>query len=129
MSSGHRLRDVEQHHPLLDGEDVGAGGSEVEERGWFIQDGCGMVCAFVTWFLVLYADFVHVEAQREPADVCGALRAWGSVCAGELWGAGRGVFQGVRCVCVRFAGCVCPCVSVCVWGETDRKSTRLNSSH
>lgn len=54
QSSGHRLRDVEQHHPLL-----GSGEEEVVVgRIWFIQDGCGMVCAFMTWFLVLYAEFV-----------------------------------------------------------------------
>lgn len=54
QSSGHRLRDVEQHQPLLSGgeEEVAAG------RVWFIQDSCGMVCAFMTWFLVMYAEFV-----------------------------------------------------------------------
>ncbi|XP_042600434.1 palmitoyltransferase ZDHHC7-like [Cyprinus carpio] len=54
QSSGHRLRDVEQHQPLLSGgeEEVAA------SRVWFIQDSCGMVCAFITWFLVMYAEFV-----------------------------------------------------------------------
>lgn len=54
QSSGHRLRDVEQHQPLLNGgeEEVASG------RVWFIQDSCGMVCAFMTWSLVMYAQFV-----------------------------------------------------------------------
>lgn len=54
QTSGHRLRDVEQHHPLLSSgeEEVTVG------RVWFIQDGCGMVCASMTWFLVMYAEFV-----------------------------------------------------------------------
>lgn len=54
QTSGHRLRDVEQHHPLLSSgeEEVTVG------RLWFIQDGCGMVCASMTWFLVMYAEFV-----------------------------------------------------------------------
>ena len=28
------------------------------DRVWFIRDGCGMVCAVMTWLLVVYADFV-----------------------------------------------------------------------
>ncbi|KAG9341998.1 hypothetical protein JZ751_018316 [Albula glossodonta] len=68
QSSGHRLRDVEQHHPLLGGEEEldGAGPGE-GERVWFIQDGCGMVCAFMTWFLVLYADFVVTFVMLLPS--------------------------------------------------------------
>lgn len=63
LSSGNRLRDLEQHHPLLSAgdEEAGLGGVppvEAVHALWFIQDGCGMVCAFLTWFLVLYADFV-----------------------------------------------------------------------
>ncbi|RVE67109.1 hypothetical protein OJAV_G00114870 [Oryzias javanicus] len=27
---------------------------------WFIRDGCGITCAVITWFLVLYAEFVVV---------------------------------------------------------------------
>uniref|UniRef100_A0A8D2FLR1 Uncharacterized protein n=1 Tax=Theropithecus gelada TaxID=9565 RepID=A0A8D2FLR1_THEGE len=27
-------------------------------RVWFIHDDCGMICADVTWLLVIYADFV-----------------------------------------------------------------------
>ena len=80
MSSGHRLRDVEQHHPLLDGEDVGAVGGDAGERGWFIQDGCGMVCAFVTWFLVLYADFVVTFVMLLPSK-----NVWYAVVNGVLF--------------------------------------------
>lgn len=73
QSSNHRLRDMEQHHPLLSaGPDVEAGslaagvmvggphaGHTAGNRTlWFIQDSCGMVCATMTWFLVLYAEFV-----------------------------------------------------------------------
>uniref|UniRef100_A0A8C9QLH3 Palmitoyltransferase n=1 Tax=Scleropages formosus TaxID=113540 RepID=A0A8C9QLH3_SCLFO len=59
QSSAHRLRDVEQHHPLLGPEDELDGTSpEDGERIWFIQDSCGMICAVMTWLLVLYADFV-----------------------------------------------------------------------
>ncbi|XP_031702005.1 palmitoyltransferase ZDHHC7 isoform X2 [Anarrhichthys ocellatus] len=73
QSSNHRLRDMEQHHPLLSaGADVETGslaagvmvggphsGHVAGNRTmWFIQDSCGMVCAGITWFLVLYADFV-----------------------------------------------------------------------
>ncbi|KAM9568785.1 palmitoyltransferase ZDHHC7-like isoform 1-T3 [Salvelinus alpinus] len=68
MSSGHRLRDVEQQHPLLDREEAAAGSALGEaERVWFIQDGCGMVCAFITWFLVLYADFVVTFVMLLPS--------------------------------------------------------------
>ncbi|XP_029607547.1 palmitoyltransferase ZDHHC7-like isoform X3 [Salmo trutta] len=68
MSSGHRLRDVEQHHPLLDGEEAAVGSAAGEtEQVWFIQDGCGMVCAFITWFLVLYADFVVTFVMLLPS--------------------------------------------------------------
>lgn len=73
QSSNHRLRDMEQHHPLLSaGADVETGSLAAGVMGggphsshaagnrtlWFIQDSCGMVCAAITWFLVLYAEFV-----------------------------------------------------------------------
>lgn len=61
QSSAHRLRDVEQHHPLLageEGEELKGVCSASGGRVWFIQDSCGMVCAVLTWFLVLYAAFV-----------------------------------------------------------------------
>lgn len=68
MSSGHRLRDVEQQRPLLDDEEVARSPVPGEaERLWFIQDGCGMVCALITWFLVLYADFVVTFVMLLPS--------------------------------------------------------------
>ncbi|TRY82252.1 hypothetical protein DNTS_009366 [Danionella cerebrum] len=33
---------------------------------WFIRDGCGMVCALITWFLVFYAEFVVVFVMLMP---------------------------------------------------------------
>lgn len=92
QSSGHRLRDMEQHHPLLSaGGDVEAGSLDAgvmvggphhnhhHHHGghnhhhhhhhtlWFIQDGCGMVCAGITWFLVFYAAFVVNFVMLLPA--------------------------------------------------------------
>uniref|UniRef100_A0A2K6K785 Palmitoyltransferase n=2 Tax=Rhinopithecus TaxID=542827 RepID=A0A2K6K785_RHIBE len=60
--SGHRLQDVE-HHPLLaenDNDDSSSSSSQVDvaDRVWFIHDGCGMICADVTWLPVIYADFM-----------------------------------------------------------------------
>lgn len=64
---------MEQHHPLLSaGADVESGslaagvivgsahmGQAAGNRTlWFIHDSCGMVCATMTWLLVLYAEFV-----------------------------------------------------------------------
>lgn len=72
----HRLRemDQQQQRPLLQGDSAsvgdGGGGSGVSSDStqlWFIQDGCGMVCAFITWFLVLYADFVVTFVMLLPA--------------------------------------------------------------
>lgn len=68
MSSGHRLRDVEQQRPLLDGEEAVESSSHSEaKRLWFIQDCCGMVCAFITWFLVFFADFVVTFVMLLPS--------------------------------------------------------------
>ncbi|XP_041795351.1 palmitoyltransferase ZDHHC7-like isoform X2 [Chelmon rostratus] len=67
MSSGHRLRDVEQQRPLLDEkEPVESSLSEVKQL-WFIQDCCGMVCAIITWFLVFFADFVVTFVMLLPS--------------------------------------------------------------
>ena len=51
------------------GEQVASPASlrEATARVWFIQDGCGMVCAFITWFLVLYADFVVTFVMLLPS--------------------------------------------------------------
>uniref|UniRef100_A0A3Q1I531 Palmitoyltransferase n=1 Tax=Anabas testudineus TaxID=64144 RepID=A0A3Q1I531_ANATE len=69
MSSGHRLRDVEQQRPLLDREDEAlerVSPSEVKQL-WFIPDCCGMVCALITWFLVFFADFVVTFVMLLPS--------------------------------------------------------------
>lgn len=34
---------------------------------WFIRDGCGIACAVVTWFLVLYAEFVVLFVMLIPS--------------------------------------------------------------
>uniref|UniRef100_A0A2K6S2R2 Palmitoyltransferase n=1 Tax=Saimiri boliviensis boliviensis TaxID=39432 RepID=A0A2K6S2R2_SAIBB len=71
--SGHRLRDVE-HHPLLaenDNYDSSSSSSsseaDVADRVWFIRDGCGMICAVMTWLLVAYADFVVTFVMLLPS--------------------------------------------------------------
>lgn len=71
-SSGHRLRDVE-HHPLLtENDSYDSSSSSSSEAGvadgvWFIRDGCGMVCAVMTWLLVVYADFVVTFVMLLPS--------------------------------------------------------------
>lgn len=68
MSSGHRLRDVEQQRPLLDGGELEeATPWEEPEQLWFIQDCCGLVCASITWFLVFFADFVVTFVMLLPS--------------------------------------------------------------
>lgn len=70
QSSGHRFRDVE-HHPLLAENDSYDSSSSSEadmaDRVWFIRDGCGMVCAVMTWLLVAYADFVVTFVMLLPS--------------------------------------------------------------
>uniref|UniRef100_UPI00398F0EDE palmitoyltransferase ZDHHC7 n=1 Tax=Pristiophorus japonicus TaxID=55135 RepID=UPI00398F0EDE len=69
QSSGHRFRDVD-HHPLLSSEDdfeCSSANVEPVDRTWFIRDGCGMVCAVITWLLVLYADFVVTFVMLLPS--------------------------------------------------------------
>lgn len=71
-SSGHRLRDVE-HQPLLTENDshdsVASSPAEAgaAARVWFIRDGCGMICAVLTWLLVVYADFVVTFVMLLPS--------------------------------------------------------------
>lgn len=69
QSSGHRFRDVE-HHPLLaenDSYDSSSSEADMADRVWFIRDGCGMVCAVMTWLLVVYADFVVTFVMLLPS--------------------------------------------------------------
>lgn len=68
MSSGHRQRDVEQQHPLLDREDAVESFNSKAKGLWFIQDCCGMVCAFITWLLVFFADFVVTFVMLLPSS-------------------------------------------------------------
>lgn len=71
---------MEQHHALLSADvETGSLGAGVMVGGahsghtagnrtlWFIQDSCGMVCAAMTWFLVLYAEFVVNFVMLLPA--------------------------------------------------------------
>lgn len=70
--AGHRLRDVE-HHPLLaendsyDSASSSCSEADAVDRVWFIRDGCGMVCAIMTWLLVVYADFVVTFVMLLPS--------------------------------------------------------------
>lgn len=69
QSSGHRLREVE-HHPLLaenDCYDSSSSECDAGDRLWFIRDSCGMVCAVMTWLLVVYADFVVTFVMLLPS--------------------------------------------------------------
>ncbi|XP_064437157.1 palmitoyltransferase ZDHHC7 isoform X6 [Mirounga angustirostris] len=84
-SSGHRLRDVE-HHPLLaendsyDSASSSSSEADVADRVWFIRDGCGMICAVMTWLLVVYADFVVTFVMLLPSK-----DFWYSVVNGVLF--------------------------------------------
>lgn len=84
-SSGHRLRDVE-HHPLLaendnyDSSSSSSSEADVADRVWFIRDGCGMICAVMTWLLVVYADFVVTFVMLLPSK-----DFWYSVVNGVLF--------------------------------------------
>uniref|UniRef100_A0A8C9F593 Zinc finger DHHC-type containing 7 n=1 Tax=Pavo cristatus TaxID=9049 RepID=A0A8C9F593_PAVCR len=49
-------------------------------RVWFIRDGCGMVCAIMTWLLVVYADFVVTFVMLLPSK-----DFWYSVINGVLF--------------------------------------------
>ncbi|KAM9301595.1 LOW QUALITY PROTEIN: palmitoyltransferase ZDHHC7 [Gastrophryne carolinensis] len=75
QSSGHRFRDVE-HHPLLnesDGYGPAPLDGELVDRLWFIRDGCGMVCAVITWLLVLYAVVVTFVMLLPSKDFFSAI--------------------------------------------------------
>uniref|UniRef100_A0AAQ4Q800 Palmitoyltransferase n=1 Tax=Gasterosteus aculeatus aculeatus TaxID=481459 RepID=A0AAQ4Q800_GASAC len=57
----HRCRDVEHGRA----QDVIT--SSAASAMWFIRDACGIVCALITWLLVLYADFVVLFVMLLPS--------------------------------------------------------------
>ncbi|XP_010783828.1 palmitoyltransferase ZDHHC3-like, partial [Notothenia coriiceps] len=77
----HRCRDVEHGR----GQGTGGAGTtclQAEQRipiskdvitssaasaMWFIRDACGIVCAIITWMLVLYAEFVVLFVMLLPS--------------------------------------------------------------
>lgn len=77
----HRCRDVEHGR----GQGTGGAGTtclQAEQRipiskdvitssaasaMWFIRDACGIVCAIITWMLVLYAEFVVLLVMLLPS--------------------------------------------------------------
>ncbi|KAK5922921.1 hypothetical protein CgunFtcFv8_020145 [Champsocephalus gunnari] len=77
----HRCRDVEHGR----GQSTGGAGTtclQAEQRipiskdvitssaasaMWFIRDACGIVCAIITWMLVLYAEFVVLLVMLLPS--------------------------------------------------------------
>ncbi|KAF6101715.1 zinc finger DHHC-type palmitoyltransferase 3 [Phyllostomus discolor] len=64
----HHFRDIERKPVYLQPEKCvpppypGPAGTM-----WFIRDGCGIACAIVTWFLVLYAEFVVLFVMLIPS--------------------------------------------------------------
>ncbi|XP_049606563.1 palmitoyltransferase ZDHHC3 isoform X2 [Syngnathus scovelli] len=67
-SSARRTRDIERQAGYLRPEHC----APPPPRGtsgtmWFIRDGCGIVCAVITWLLVFYAEFVVVFVMLWPA--------------------------------------------------------------
>lgn len=64
----HHFRDIERKPEYLQPEKCipppfpGPAGTM-----WFIRDGCGIACAIVTWFLVLYAEFVVFFVMLIPS--------------------------------------------------------------
>lgn len=77
----HRCRDVE-HSRGQSGAGGGTSCLQEEQRipiskdvitsssasaMWFIRDACGIVCAIITWLLVLYAEFVVLFVMLLPS--------------------------------------------------------------
>nr|XP_020462414.1 palmitoyltransferase ZDHHC3-like isoform X1 [Monopterus albus] len=77
----HRCRDVE-HGRRQAGDRAGVSCLQPEQRipiskdvitsssasaMWFIRDACGIVCAIITWLLVLYAEFVVLFVMLLPS--------------------------------------------------------------
>lgn len=67
-SPAHRTRDIERQAGYLRPEHcVPPPPRNGSGTMWFIRDGCGIVCGVITWFLVLYAEFVVVFVMLLPA--------------------------------------------------------------
>ncbi|XP_039693437.1 palmitoyltransferase ZDHHC3 isoform X1 [Pteropus medius] len=68
LTPAHHFRDIERKPEYLQPEKCvpppypGPAGAM-----WFIRDGCGIACAIVTWFLVLYAEFVVLFVMLIPS--------------------------------------------------------------
>ncbi|XP_004581459.1 palmitoyltransferase ZDHHC3 isoform X2 [Ochotona princeps] len=68
LNPAHHFRDIERKPVYLQPEKCipppypGPVGTM-----WFIRDGCGIACAIVTWFLVLYAEFVVLFVMLLPS--------------------------------------------------------------
>lgn len=64
----HHFRDIERKPQYLQPEKcIPPPHPRPEGAMWFIRDGCGIACAIVTWFLVLYAEFVVLFVMLIPS--------------------------------------------------------------
>ncbi|XP_022429121.1 palmitoyltransferase ZDHHC3 isoform X3 [Monodon monoceros] len=64
----HHFRDIERKPEYLQPEKcVPPPHPSPVGTMWFIRDGCGIACAVVTWFLVLYAEFVVLFVMLIPS--------------------------------------------------------------
>uniref|UniRef100_A0ACB8FU92 Palmitoyltransferase zdhhc3 n=1 Tax=Sphaerodactylus townsendi TaxID=933632 RepID=A0ACB8FU92_9SAUR len=64
----HRFRDIERKPEYLQPDKcIPPPACSSSGTMWFIRDGCGIACAVVTWFLVLYADFVVLFVMLIPS--------------------------------------------------------------
>nr|XP_005896169.1 PREDICTED: palmitoyltransferase ZDHHC3 isoform X1 [Bos mutus] len=64
----HHFRDIERKPEYLQPEKcIPPPHPRPAGTMWFIRDGCGIACAIVTWFLVLYAEFVVLFVMLIPS--------------------------------------------------------------
>ncbi|XP_040102712.1 palmitoyltransferase ZDHHC3 isoform X4 [Oryx dammah] len=64
----HHFRDIERKPQYLQPEKcIPPPHPRPAGAMWFIRDGCGIACALVTWFLVLYAEFVVLFVMLIPS--------------------------------------------------------------
>ncbi|XP_060040210.1 palmitoyltransferase ZDHHC3 isoform X1 [Erinaceus europaeus] len=68
LTPSHHFRDIERKPQYLQ-PDRCVPPPRLSAVGtmWFIRDGCGIACAIVTWFLVLYAEFVVLFVMLIPS--------------------------------------------------------------